>query len=447
MTKSQVNGTTEVQVGMVEHDPASFNAENPNNLAIVNKLATTVEKESVDAKTLMNEIFEVQSIEMDEKDIAYAAQEQAKEEQEKTDGLWEIRARFKNLAATILPKHPYLPSIPSKVRIPTQEGPDWRKGTNFSPHEERVQYASFQPLIDDDAPFRHPTLDPRSPQLEPTRRTSSEISEQAPRKKWSLEEYTRLDKAGSAALREGSMFPNKAEAKFSPKGNTGPKAEPSLSPRGSTMFKIEAMTVEGGIIAPKAQGNIPVAHLENGIKVESKDILKKDVTKRKEVSTQQETATQKEATAPKKTPTQKEAAIDKEPTAQNEAAQREISMQKDLIKGKEATPARKGATSQTAAISRRETTTQREATTQKEATAQKLNAGQIIVNREDMVAIKNEVGSEKVVNLTEGEPTHSRKRYGSIFFYIVLSVTHDNNKLQAHRRGCISHEYKIPCRT
>jgi hypothetical protein len=413
MTKDQADDVAYVTKTKTHIDNPNENvsvgAENPTDMAIEDKTDTTGKKEMVDVEKLMNGIAEVQSGRIDKKDIAYAAQEQAKEEQEKTDGLWEIRARFKNLAASVLPKQPYLMGIPSKARVSAHEGPDWRRGTPFSPHEERVQYVSFQRLDNDDTLLRPQSWDEenaRSSQSGSMRRTSSEMSEQAPRKRLSVEEYVRLKMAGSAsgaASREGSIVPTKVEAKFSPKGNTGPSAEPSFLLKGSPISKTDAMAVEGGIIAPKAQGKIPIVPLENGIKVDNNCILKKEATKQKDAGTQ------KEATAPKEGHTQKGASTEKQPITQKEATQieatrKETSLQNAPIKRKEATNTQKVATLQTAAIS------QTVAMTQKEVTAQKLNARQNNVNRENMVAVRNEVASEKEANPTEGEPAYSRKR-------------------------------------
>jgi hypothetical protein len=305
---------------------------------------------------------------MNAKEIADAAREKAKEEEERSSGLWEIRARFKNLAEKILPKHPYLMGIPSKVRVSTHEGPDWRRGTPFSPHEERVQYVSFHRLDDEDTVLRPQSWDEentRSSQSDSTRRASSEFSlpGQTPRKKLSMEEYFRRKTAGSGsanASREGSSFPP-VEAKISPEGTLGRKIESKISTVESVAFLTEGNLTQECISATTTQEKAVVAAIGPDMPAENIDAPEK-VTQRKEVMTQ------------------------------------------------------KGVTKQAAAMVRKEVTMHKAVTTHKEVAmpkevaTQKGKAMPHERRREEVVAKENEIPAEKEANRNDGAQSHSRKR-------------------------------------
>lgn len=275
-----------------------------------------------------------------EKATVQAAREKAKEEEEKLSGLWEIRARFKNLAENILPKHPYLIGIPSKIHITRNEGPDWRRGTPFSPHEERVQYVSFQRLDDDETVLRSQSWDEenaKSSQSGSTRRTSSDISSlpgQTPRKKMSMEEYFRKKNPGSAsenASREGSIAPRKTEVKPILDGNTGTKAKPKTSPSEGTVSKMEGKVIQGATLATKTQATLAVPATGKGVSEEKNGALDRDA------STRKETTTRKEVTARENLSVQREIA-----THQTNAKPKEAHTEKVIAKEKEVLPTREG---------------------------------------------------------------------------------------------------------
>lgn len=305
MAKNKTNETNKQQ-NMIATDQAAEVAETPADMATEKQKGETTEKKIG---------------KMDEKEIVQAAQEKAKEEEEKLSGLWEIRARFKNLAENILPKKPYLMGVPSKIHITRNEGPDWRRGTPFSPHEERVQYVSFQRLDDDATVLRPQSWDEenaKSSQSDSTRRTSSEFSSlpgQTPRKKMSMEEYLRRKKPDSEsanASREGSMVPHKAEAKVGPEGNMGPKIKPKISPLESTVSKMEGKAMQGCTLGPKAQETPGVAPARKETTEEKKGALKNDVTIQKETTAQKEVTMRKEASVQRDIAMQKANAVPKE---------------------------------------------------------------------------------------------------------------------------------------
>lgn len=275
---------------------------------------------------------------MDEREVIQAAQEKAKEEAEKLDGLWEIRARFKNLAEHVLPKNPYLMGIPNKIHITTHEGPDWRRGTPFSPHEERVQYVSFQRLDDDETVLRPQSWDEenaKSSQSGSTRRTSSDFSSlpgQTPRKKMSMEEYLRRknpDSGSATVSQEGTIVQHKAEAKIGREANMGPTINPKTSSVEAEAPKVEGKAAQRGALESKAQESIRVAATRKDIPAEKKgapkgegtgqkeSVTSKRVTTQKDISVQQENVLQKLSVVPKeghrgkKIAGEKEAAMEK----------------------------------------------------------------------------------------------------------------------------------------
>lgn len=305
------------QQNSVATDQANGMTEEQNDKATENRSGTTHEKATVQA-----------------------AEEKAKEEEEKRSGLWEIRARFKNLAENILPKHPYLMGIPSKIHITRHEGTDWRRGTPFSPHEERVQYVSFQRLDDDETVLRPQPWDEenaKSSQSGSTRRASSDISSlpgQTPRKKLSMEEYFRKKNPGSAsenASREGSIAPHKTEAKPVLEGNTGPKAKPKTSSSASTVSKMDGKVIQGGTLGPKAQATLVVAATGKGVSVEKKGALENDATTRKETITQKEVTTRRNISMPQEIAAHQVSAKPKEPhTEKAVAKENEVAVEKEL---------------------------------------------------------------------------------------------------------------------
>lgn len=279
--------------------------------------ADEVIENSLDMKTAMQkgETAEKKKATADEREMIQAAQEKAKEEAEKLDGLWEIRARFKNLAEHVLPKNPYLMGIPNKIHITTHEGPDWRRGTPFSPHEERVQYVSFQRLDDDETVLRPQSWDEenaKSSQSGSTRRTSSDFSSlpgQTPRKKMSMEEYLRRkksDAAGVNASQEGSLAQHKAEAKM------GPTIKPKTSSSEVAVSKMEGKVSQGSTLETKAQETGGVATSRDDSAAEGKSALKGEGTGQKETITPKGVMTQKEISGQQETVTHKVGAIPKE---------------------------------------------------------------------------------------------------------------------------------------
>ena len=245
---------------------------------------------------------------MDEKEMIQAAQEKAKEEEEKLSGLWEIRARFKNLAENILPKNPYLMGIPNKIHITTHEGPDWRRGTPFSPHEERVQYVSFQRLDDDETVLRPQSWDEenaKSSQSGSTRRTSSDFSSvpgQTPRKKMSMEEYLRRKKSDSKSAnpsQEGGLLPHKAEAKIDRAAKMGSTIKPEPSPLEGTGSKMQGKAMQGGAQGSKTQETAGVTSAGKETAAEKSSALNHEGTDQKEVKTPKEVSVQRENMAQK----------------------------------------------------------------------------------------------------------------------------------------------------
>lgn len=267
-----------------------------------------------------DQVAEKKKATMNEREIIQAAREKAKEEEEKSDGLWEVRARFKNLAQHVLPKNPYLMGIPSKIHITTHEGPDWRRGTPFSPHEERVQYVSFQRLDDDETVLRPQSWDEenaKSSQSDSTRRTSLDFSSlpgHTPRKKMSMEEYLRKKNSGLAnanASQEGSLVQHKAEAKIARDAKVDSTIKSKTSSLESTVSKLEGKATQATAPGPKAQETAGMATAIGDTAADRQSALKsegigqkeiftpKGVTKQKEISRQQETVPQKASVVPK----------------------------------------------------------------------------------------------------------------------------------------------------
>lgn len=240
-----------------------------------------------------------------EKETIQAAQEKAKEEEEKSSGLWEIRARFKNLADNVLPKQPYLMGISSNIHITRNEGPDWRRGTPFSPNEERMQYVSFQRVDHDETILRSQPWEEETAKISQpgsTRRPSSESSGQTPYKKMSVEEYFRKKNPGSAdahASREGSTFPPKAEANVAKEENKGSKAKSKISLQ-TTESQSERKTVQGDSQALEAQATSVVAPTEK-IALGNKAAPEKAIVGQKEAVSLKEISTHKAITPQKKT--------------------------------------------------------------------------------------------------------------------------------------------------
>ena len=323
MANNRLNETTKQLNMMATSQADEMSAKRPDT-AIKNKNNKTGQEEN----GVTNDKEPLQSV-----------RERDKEEEEKLSGLWDVRARFKNLAENILPKHPYLMGIPSKIHITRHEGPDWRRGTPFSPHEERMQYVSFQRLDDDETVLRPQAWDEenaKSPQSGSTRRNSSEFSSgpgQTPRKKMSVEEYMRKKNPGSAnaiVSREGSIVPPQAEAKVAAEGNIGLKAQSNVSPFESTASKVDEEATHGATRERKTQATSVVARAEVEIVAKDEGVREKDVTTqratiiRSEVtspkpgSTKSEVTTQKSSAVPKETHTPEMTARKKEVAVANE---------------------------------------------------------------------------------------------------------------------------------
>ena len=332
-TEIHLNATARRNTSMMTKHRIGDTAQQQNQTA--KNRADEVTENSLDMKTGLqkDETAEKKRTTTDEREMFQAAQEKAKEEEEKLDGLWEIRARFKNLAEHVLPKNPYLMGIPNKIHITTHEGPDWRRGTPFSPHEERVQYVSFQRLDDDETVLRPQSWDEenaKSSQSGSTRRTSSDFSSlpgHTPRKKMSMEEYLRKKRSGSASAnvpQEGSLAQHKAEAKIGQEVKTGPTIKPKTSSSEVTVTKMEGKLTQGSALEPKSQETGGVATARNDNAAERKSTLKgegtaqnetitpKGVITQKEVSGQQETVTHKVGIVPEEGPTGKVTAREKE---------------------------------------------------------------------------------------------------------------------------------------
>lgn len=295
-TENQLKNTAQQPTGMMAKNRTGETTKRQNN--IETDRADAVAEKSTDIKA------EKKKGSLEEREIVQAAQEKAKEEEEKLSGLWEIRARFKNLAEKVLPKNPYLMGIPNKIHITTHEGLDWRRGTPFSPHEERVQYVSFQRLDDDETVLRPQPWDEenaKSSQSGSTRRTSSDFSSvpgHTPRKKMSMEEYLRRknpDSGSANASQEGSLAPQKADSQISREANVDPKIKPKISPSEATGSKMEGKAMQEGAPGSKPQETAGVASAaREEITAEKKGAVKSEGSSQRETMKPKEVATPKE---------------------------------------------------------------------------------------------------------------------------------------------------------
>lgn len=283
-TENHLNEVSRRHTGMIAKNRTSETTEQQHTEMAVNPTSMKTEKQR-------DLTVERKKGSIDEREIAHAAQEKAKEEEEKLSGLWEIRSRFKNLAETVLPKNPYLMGIPNEIHITTHEGPDWRRGTPFSPHEERVQYVSFQRLNDHETVLRPQSWDEenaKTSQTPSTRRTSSDFSSvpgHTPRRKMTMEEYMRRKKTGSAsanASQEGSQAPHKAEAKIDQEAKTGLAITRKTSSSEAAAVNMGRQTMPGIAPGPKAP---ETASATKEVIAEKNGSLKSEGTSRKETIT------------------------------------------------------------------------------------------------------------------------------------------------------------------
>lgn len=320
-TKSHLNATAGQTTGMMAKNPTGETAKQQHQTATDRTDAVTGPSLDVKTEKQKGETAEKKKATVDEREIMQAAQEKAKEEEEKLSGLWEIRARFKNLAEHVLPKNPYLMGIPSKIHITTNEGPDWRRGTPFSPHEERMQYVSFHRLDNDDTVLRPQSWDEenaKSSQSDSTRRTSSDFSSvpgHTPRKKMSMEEYLRRKKSGSVsanASQEGSLVQHKAEAKIAREANAGPPIKPKTSSSESTVLKREEKATQASALVPKAPETAGMTTAISDTAADRKSALKGEGTAQKETTTPKGVTKQKDISGPQGTVTPKLSVVPKE---------------------------------------------------------------------------------------------------------------------------------------
>ena len=80
--------------------------------------------------------------------------EQAQKPQRKAaDLVRQLDARLRHINETILPSAPYLLQVPSTYRLGEQQINDWRRGSPFDPHEERLQYMTFLPHHNEETMF------------------------------------------------------------------------------------------------------------------------------------------------------------------------------------------------------------------------------------------------------------------------------------------------------
>lgn len=324
-TESSLNATARQTTGMMAKNRAGETAKQWHQTATDRTDQVAERSLNMMADKQKDKATEKKKATVDERESIQAAQEKAKEEEEKSDGLWEVRARFKNLAEHVLPKNPYLMGIPSKIHITTHEGPDWRRGTPFSPHEERVQYVSFQRLDDDETVLRPQSWDEenaKSSQSDSTRRTSSDFSSvpgQTPRKKMSMEEYWRKKKSGSTnanananASQEGSLVQHKAEAKIAREEKPSYTMKSNTSLLESTISKVEDKGMQASAPGPKAQEMARMAAVIGDTTADRKSTLKNEGTGQKETVTPKGVTKQKEILGQQETIPQKAGVVSKE---------------------------------------------------------------------------------------------------------------------------------------
>ena len=143
-----------------------------------------------------------------------------KPENKAADLVRQLDARLRHINQTILPSAPYLLQVPSNYRLGEQQANDWRRGSPFKQHEERLQYMTFLQHRNDDTMFHtvggwddgkgnfKPAPDRRSG-------TSSPLPGQPAKKKISLLDYKKKASGQSAA--DPPQLKAEREAKLSPK--------------------------------------------------------------------------------------------------------------------------------------------------------------------------------------------------------------------------------------
>ncbi|KAL8831483.1 MAG: hypothetical protein Q9191_000855 [Dirinaria sp. TL-2023a] len=127
-----------------------------------------------------------------------------KSSENNTNLMHPVDARLRHISQTILPQTPYLLTIPSDYRMSPQHINDWRRGSPFAAHEERLQYLAFLNHQNEDTMFRvigdwddgHGNIKP--PQ-EKRSGTNSPLPGQPAKKKISLLDYKNKASGQSAA--------------------------------------------------------------------------------------------------------------------------------------------------------------------------------------------------------------------------------------------------------